>query len=153
KQNLETIPDVGAVNLVGARTRAVQVAVDFDKLRAYGLTVQDVRNALEKQNLEVPGGRIEQGTRELVVRTLGRMTAVHDFNQLILANVGGHPIQLRDVATVSDSIEEPRTLSRLNGENSVTLVVRKQSGSNTIKVIEAVKQRLAELGTILPPDF
>jgi HAE1 family hydrophobic/amphiphilic exporter-1 len=153
KQNLETVPDVGAVNLVGARTRAIQVAVDFDKLRAYGLTIQDVSEALAQQNIEVPGGRVEQGPRELVVRTLGRMGAVRDFNQLILANVGGHPILLREVATITDAVEEPRTLSRLNGENSVTLIVRKQSGSNTIKVIEGVKQRLAELESILPPDF
>ena len=153
KQNLETVADVGSINIVGSRTRAIQVAVDFDRLRAYGLTVQDVSDALQQQNIEVPGGRIEQGPRELVVRTLGRMSAVRDFNQLILANVGGQPIFLRDVASITDSIEEPRTLSRLNGQNSVTLVVRKQSGSNTIKVIESVKGRLTELRTILPPDF
>lgn len=153
KQNLETVPDVGAVNLVGGRTRAVQVAVDIEKLRAYGLTIGDVRDALAQQNLEVPGGRLDQGTRELVVRTLGRMMAVTDFNHLIIANVGGQPILLSHVATIADSFEEPRTLSRLNGENSVTLVVRKQSGCNSVKLIEAVKTRLKELQAVIPPDF
>ena len=153
KENLETVPDVGAVNMVGARTRAVQVSVDIARLRARGLTIDDVRSALAQQNLEVPGGRVEQGTRELVVRTLGRMEKVRDFNNLIVANVGGQPIYLKDVASVTDSVEEPRSLSRLNGDNAVTLVVQKQSGSNTVKLIDAVKKRLGELQAVLPSDF
>ena len=153
KQNLETVPDVGAINLVGTRTRAVQVAVDIDALRARGLTVEDVRQALLQQNLEVPGGRLDQGSRELVVRTIGRMKEVRDFNDLIVADREGLPIRLRDIGTVTDSTEEARSMARLNGEPSVTLVVRKQSGSNTVKVIDAVKARLQELRSILPPDF
>jgi HAE1 family hydrophobic/amphiphilic exporter-1 len=153
KQNLETVPEVGAINIVGGRTRAVQVALAIDRLRAFGLTVEDVASALQQQNIEVPGGRLEQGSRELVVRTLGRMSNVPDFNNLIVANVGGQPITLGNIGTVSDGIEEPRTLSRLNGENSVTLVIRKQSGSNTVKLIESLKKRLAELGPIIPSDF
>ena len=153
KQNLETVPDVGAVNILGGRVRAVQVALDIDRLRAFGLSVEDVADALRQQNIEVPGGRLDQGSRELVVRTLGRMAAVKDFNNLIIANVAGQPITLARVATVSDGIEEPRTLSRLNGQNSVTLVIRKQSGSNTVKLIDALKKRLAELESVVPPDF
>jgi len=153
KENIETVPDVGAVTLVGGRTRAVQVAVDLGRLRARGLTIDDVRAALQQQNVEVPGGRVDQGSRELVVRTLGRMREVKEFNNLIVANFAGQPIYLKDIATVSDSVEEPRSLSRLNGENAVTLVVRKQSGSNTVKLIDAVKQRLEELTKILPPDL
>src|SRR5438552_614485 len=106
KQILETVPDVGAVIMVGGRTRAVQVAVDIDRLRARGLTIEDVRSALEQQNLEVPEGRVDQGVRELVVRTLGRMKTVKDFNDLIIASVGTQPILLSEVATVTDSVEE-----------------------------------------------
>jgi len=153
KENLETVQDVGAINMVGSRTRAVQVAVDLQRLRARGLTIDDVRTALQQQNLEVPGGRVDQGSRELVVRTLGRMKQVPDFNNLIVSNSGGQPIYLHDIATISDSVEEPRSLARLNGRNSVTLVVQKQSGSNTVKLIGAVKARLKELQAILPPDF
>ncbi len=153
KQNLETVPDVGSVTMVGARTRAVQVSVDIDKLRARNLTIGDVRTALQQQNLEVPGGRVNQGSRELVVRTLGRMREVRDFNNLIVSHVGTQPIYLKEVAQVTDSIEEPRSLSRLNGVNSVTLVVRKQSGSNTVKLIDAVKHRLKELEPVIPQDF
>jgi len=84
KQNLETVKDVGSVTLVGTRTRAVQVSVDLQKLRAFNLTIDDVRKALARQNLEVPGGRLSQSPRELTVRTLGRMQAVKDFNELIV---------------------------------------------------------------------
>ena len=125
----------------------------LSRLQARGLTIDEVSRALQQQNLEVPGGRLDQGSRELVVRTLGRMRDVRDFNNLIVANFGGQPVYLKDIATVTDSVEEPRSLSRLNGNNSVTLVVRKQSGSNTVKLIESVKQRLEALKQILPPDF
>lgn len=153
KQNLETVLDVGAVNIVGGRTRAVRVAVDIDRLRARGLAIEDVRTALQQQNLELPEGRVEQGSRELVVRTLGRMAEVKNFNDLIVANFGGQPIPLRDVAAVADGVEDPRSLSRLNGANSVTVVVRKQSGVNTVAVIDRVKGRLKELRAILPADL
>lgn len=153
KENLETVPDVGSISLAGTRTRAVQVAVDVEKLRAYNLTISDLRTALGRQNLEVPGGRLNQKPRELTVRTLGRMQAVKDFNELIIANFAGQPVFLKDVAQVADSVEEPRTLSTVNGQNCVTLIVRKQSGSNTVKVIDAVKARLAELRAVVPSDF
>jgi HAE1 family hydrophobic/amphiphilic exporter-1 len=153
KQNLETVQDVGSISMVGARTRAVQVSVDIEKLRAYNLTINDVRTALARQNLEVPGGRLNQSPREVVVRTLGRMMQVQHFNELIVANFAGQPVYMKDVAQVSDSVEEPRTISKVNGQNCVTLVVRKQSGSNTVKVIDAVKARLEELKAIVPADF
>src|SRR5438552_464183 len=89
KQNLETVLDVGSVDIVGGRTRAVQVAVDVERLRARGLTIDDVRTALAQQNLELPEGRVDQRTRELVVRTLRRMPAVKNFNDLAVANLRG----------------------------------------------------------------
>ncbi len=152
KQNLETVPEVGAISLIGARARAIQVAVDVDRLRAFNLTVEDVRAALAAQNIEVPGGRVEQGTRELVLRTLGRLESVAEFDRLIVSNSGGQPILLGQLATVTDGVEEPRTLARLDGENAVTLVIRKQSGSNSVKLIAALKDRLEQLRATLPPD-
>ena len=153
KQNLETVRDVGSISMVGARTRAVQVLVNVEKLRAYDLAIADVRTALQRQNVEIPGGRLNQKPRELVVRTLGRMQSVRSFNELIIANANGQPVYLKDVAQVSDSVEEPRSLSTANRQNCVTLVVRKQSGSNTVKVIDGVKKRLEELRSVVPPDF
>ena len=152
KERLETVANVGAVNLVGGRRRAVQIAVDLDRLRAYGLTISDVRAALAAQNIETPGGRVDQSTRELTLRTLGRVDHVWEFADLDLVSRGGVPVRLGDVAAISDGIEEPRSLTRLNGENTVSLIVRKQSGTNTVEVIRGLKQRLADLRTELPTD-
>src|SRR6267142_3670094 len=100
KQNLETVPDVGSISMIGSRTRAVQVSVDVEEVRAYSLTIDDGRQARARQNVEIPGGRLNQNPRELTVRTLGRMEAVKDFNELIVANFGGQPVFLKDLARV-----------------------------------------------------
>ena len=153
KERLETVPGVGAINLVGGRVRAMNVVVDTDRLAGYNLSVDDVRQALVRQNLEVPGGRVDQGPRELVLRTLGRLRTEREFNDLIVANRNGYPIRVRDVGHASDSNEEPRTLARLDGDGAVSLVVQKQSGVNTVKVVEDVKDRLGQLKAALPPDI
>ena len=153
KERLETVPNIGAVNLVGSRRRAVQVAVDVDRLKASGLTMADLRTTLAAQNVEVPGGRVDQSERELTLRTLGRLERVEEFADLNVASRGGVSIKLGDVATVTDGIEEPRSLTRLNGVNTISLVVLKQSGTNTVEVIRGVKARLALLAEELPPDL
>jgi HAE1 family hydrophobic/amphiphilic exporter-1 len=153
KERLETLAGVGAVGLVGGRTRAINVVVDTDKLAALNLSIDDVRQALLRQNLEVPGGRIDQGPRELVLRTLGRLTTADQFNRLIVANRGGYPIRIRDIGRAEDSVEEPRTLARLDGANAVSLVVQKQSGTNTVQVVDRIRARLEELKRALPPDI
>ena len=152
KERLETVPGVGAVSLVGGRTRAINVVVDTDKLAAYNLSIDDVRTALQRQNLEVPGGRIDQGPRELVLRTLGRINTAAEFDAMIITSRRGYPIRIRDVGHAEDSNEEPRTMARLDGQNAVSLVVQKQSGTNTVAVAHQIKERLAELRATLPPD-
>ncbi len=153
KERLETVDGVGAITLIGGRTRAMNVMVDSDRLAAYSLSVEDVRTALRRQNMEVPGGRIDQGPRELVVRTLGRLTTAEEFNNLIVANKGGYPVRIRDIGRAEDSFEEPRTEARLDGSPAVSLSVQKQSGANTVAVVEAIKARLAEVKPSLPPDI
>src|SRR4051794_7277994 len=153
KERLETVPGGGAINLVGGRVRAMNVVVDTDRLAGYNLSVDDVRQALVRQNLEVPGGRIDQGPRELVLRTLGRLRTEREFNDLIVANGKGYPIRVRDIGRAVDSNEEPRTLARLDGDSAVSLVVQKQSGVNTVKVVEDVKARLDQLHAALPQDI
>ncbi|MGQ9574654.1 MAG: efflux RND transporter permease subunit [Thermoguttaceae bacterium] len=153
KENLEGTPGVGAVILVGGRQRAINVYVDTDKLTGYGLSIEDVRQALIRQNLEVPGGRVDQGSRELVLRTMGRVETTAGFLDLIIADRDGYPVRIRDVGRVEDSYEEPRGLARLDGQNAVSLIVQKQSGSNTVQVVQQVRGRLEELKAILPPDI
>ena len=153
KEDLETVQGVGAVTLVGGQRRAVNVYVDTDKLVAYMLSAEDVRQALIRQNLELPGGRVDQGSQELVLRTMGRLEKSSDFLDLIVANRGNQPIRIRDIGRVEDGVEEPRGLSRLDGENAVSLIVQKQSGTNTVEVVHAVKERLSKITPLLPSDI
>ncbi len=153
KEDLETVQGVGAVTLVGGQRRAVNVYIDTDKLAAYLLSAEDVRQALIRQNLELPGGRVDQGQQEMVLRTMGRLEKSSDFLDLIVANRNDQPIRIRDIGRVEDGVEEPRGLSRLDGENAVSLVVQKQSGLNTVEVVHAVKARLAKITPFLPADI
>jgi HAE1 family hydrophobic/amphiphilic exporter-1 len=153
QEQLQTVPGVGAVFLSGGRQRAINVFVNPDRLVAYGLSVEDVRQALLTQNLEVPGGLVQQGPRELVLRTLGRVPTASQFNELIVANRKGYPIRIKDVGRAEDSVEEPRGMTRLDGENAVSLFVQKQSGTNTIQISDAVQARLAKLAKALPKDI
>ncbi|MEK7837454.1 MAG: efflux RND transporter permease subunit, partial [candidate division NC10 bacterium] len=153
KRALETVKDVGAITLVGDRKREIQVAVDPDKLAAFSLSIQQIKEGLLRQNVEIPGGRLTAGKSEEGLRTLGRIESVEAFNELIVADVKGSPVRVRDVATVVDGEQEPRTLSRLNGEVAVSLLIRKQSGTNTVAVVDAVKRRLQEIQKGLPQDI
>jgi HAE1 family hydrophobic/amphiphilic exporter-1 len=153
KKNLETINGVGQVRFVGDRTRQIQVWLDGDRLYAYNLNIDQVRMALANQNVEVPGGVIDQGRRELTLRTLGRVEHPEDFGDIIVASVNGAPVRVRDIGYVEDGVEEPRSLARLDGVPAVVLDIRKQSGTNTLQVIQAVKARIEELRPTLPADF
>jgi HAE1 family hydrophobic/amphiphilic exporter-1 len=153
KENIEGLSGVGAVILVGSRTRAVNIYVDPDKLSAYGLSIEDVRQGLMRQNLELPGGRVDQGSRELVLRTMGRVNTPADFWELIIGNQNGYPIRIKDVGRVEDTFEEPRSIARLDGQNAVSLIVQKQSGANTVEVVKTVERRMEQLRELLPPDI
>ena len=153
KEKLETVDGVGSISLVGGRVRAMNIVLDTENLAGYNLSVEDVRQSLLRQNLEVPGGRVDQGSRELVLRTLGRLRTEREFNDLIITNRNGYPIRVRDVGRAEDSFEEPRSAARLDGASAVSLVVHKQSGVNTVKVVEEVKAKLSRLRAALPPDI
>ncbi|WP_010584360.1 efflux RND transporter permease subunit [Schlesneria paludicola] len=152
QEQLQTVQGVGAVFMSGGRTRAVNVIVNTERLSSYGLSIEDVRQALITQNLEVPGGIVNQSSRELVLRTLGRMQSAAQFNDLIVANRAGYTIRIKDIGTAVDSVEEPRGLSRLDGQNAVSLFVQRQSGTNTVAISDAVQIRLARIKEALPDD-
>jgi hydrophobe/amphiphile efflux-1 (HAE1) family protein len=153
KQEIESINGVGDVQIVGGRRREIQIWVDPDKLRAFNVTVAQVADAVRAQNMEVPGGRVDEGTRELTVRTMGRISQPAEFNNLIVANQGTYSVKLSDVGYAEDGAEEPRTEARLNGQPAVTLIVSKQSGQNTVAIADAIKARLKDIGKTLPPGF
>ncbi len=151
KEPLETIKGVGKITMVGGREREVHVIVNPMKLAAFKLSIKQVKESLEQQNIEVPGGRVEQGRRELVLRTMGRVETPSGFEKVVIANVNGVPVRVRDIGRVVDSEEEPRTLARLDGTSAVSLIVQKQSGMNTVEVIQRVKEDLEALKRALPP--
>lgn len=153
KDLLGTAPGVGQVSIEGGRKRAVNLWLDARKLEAHGLTAQDVRAAVQGQNVEIPGGRVTRGEREDVLRTMARVEQIRDFEELVVAtDPSTHaPIRLRDVAEVEDGTEEVRGVARLNRREAVTLSVQKQSGANLMETARAVKERLEELRDILPP--
>src|SRR5947207_2108284 len=151
KRVLETVDGVGEVSLTGARLRQVRIFADADKLAAYGLTIIDVQQAIQKENVEVPGGTIIRGEAEIGVRTLGRLDAVGQFGDIIVKNVSGTPIRVSDLGRVEDSFAEPRTWNMLEGKQAVTLDIRRQSGTNTVKIIDTIKAKLADIGKSLPP--
>ncbi len=152
KKVIESAAGVGEASISGATDRAVQVHIDADRLAAYNLSIMHVHDALRRQNVEVPGGRVDRGNVELGLRTLGRIQEPRQFEQLVVASVHEHPIRLRDLGTVVDGTKELRTLARLDGQSAVVVRVQRQSGANTVEVINAVKQRLQLCTERLPSD-
>jgi HAE1 family hydrophobic/amphiphilic exporter-1 len=152
KNVVESAHGVGQVLIVGAADRAVQVNIDARRLAAHQLSIVQVREALARQNVDVPGGRMDEGLRERSVRTMGRVGHSRDFPDLVVATTQGATVRLRDLGEVQDNTKEVRTLARLNGESAVVLQIQRQSGENTVEVIEAVKSRLDRCRELLPED-
>ncbi|MBW8874094.1 MAG: efflux RND transporter permease subunit [Acidobacteria bacterium] len=153
KIQLERSTGVGEVNLVGGLQRAINVWIDPDRLTAFGLPIATVRDALVRQNSEAPGGNVTSGGREQTLRTMGRFESSRDFNDLVVATLRGQPVRVRDLGQSEDGTKEQRSLARLNGVPTVTLEVLRQSGANTVEVIEGVKEALARVQAQLPPDL
>jgi len=153
KRQLESTLGVGQVRIIGGLPRQINVVADTEKLAAQGLTVADLVRALQAQNVQIPGGQIEQGLRDLTLRTYGRVTTPAEFGDIALASRNGYAVKVRDVARVDDSAAEPETIARVSGEPAVVLQVRKQSGTNTIDVIDRVKERIEQLRAQLPKGW
>ncbi|MBS1789250.1 MAG: efflux RND transporter permease subunit [Acidobacteria bacterium] len=153
RRQIESVNGVGQVQIIGGRKRQINVNLDGDKLRAYNLTVAQVSAALQNQNLEVPGGRVEQDARTLTLRTLGRLQSPADFNNVVVANRAGYPIKISDLGYTEDGEEVEESAGRLNGKPTLLLQVRRQSGTNTVDVVNEVKDRLTELKKNLPAGY
>jgi HAE1 family hydrophobic/amphiphilic exporter-1 len=153
RRQLESVSGVGQVLVVGGRARQVNIVLDADRLRAYNLTVTDVTRAVQNQNAEIPGGRIEQGATSMTLRTRGRVATVAGFGDIVVKQQEGHAILLRDVATVEDGMAEAETKANINGDSAVLLTVRRQSGTNTVQVVDEVKQRLSEVAPLAPSGY
>jgi HAE1 family hydrophobic/amphiphilic exporter-1 len=153
KRALESVDGVGEVSMGGAQPREIHIIVDIEKLNAHGLSIDQVRNAIQAENIEVPGGMIEQGQWEVGLRTLGRINAASQFKDIIIKTVNGTAIRISDVGTVEDSTERQASAQFMgDGHPAIQLDIRRASGENTIKVTDAVKAQLNKLRAALPPN-
>ncbi|MEZ4448907.1 MAG: efflux RND transporter permease subunit [Nannocystaceae bacterium] len=145
KQRIQQIPGVGAINLVGGREREIKILVDPARMVGFGLTIDDVTGAIQAQSVEMPAGYVHMGSRELTVKTRGEARTPEEFGEIVITGSAGATIRVRDVAEVVDGVEDARSASFLNGDPAVSLVVRKQSGANTVEIARRVRIELAKL--------
>ena len=153
RRQLESVNGVGQVVVVGGRQRQVNVLLDPARLQAHNLTVTDVSRALQAQNAEIPGGRVEAGSTQMTLRTRGRVQSVQEFGDVVVVERDGHPILLRDVAAVEDGMADAISRANVNGTPTVLLSIRRQSGINTVQMVDAVKERLADIEAVTPPGY
>ena len=148
---IQTVNGVGQVSLSGGRAREVHVVVDIEKLNSYGLSMTEVRDAIVAENVEIPGGTVEQGKGQLLLRTLGRVDATANFNDIVVATKDGTPIRISDIGQAEDSFERPTSAVWMGDAPAVMLDVRRAMGENTVSVIEGVRARLDAVERSLPP--
>jgi len=153
RRRLEGIPGVGQVQVVGGRKRQVNIWLDPVELRANELTATDVQRALATQNVQMPGGPIENGPQQLTLRILGRVESIDALANIVIRQKGSRSIRLRDVAKVEDTVADAESAARTEGIPTVVLVVRKQSGENIVSVSDGVKARAAEIQKTLPAGY
>ncbi|MBV8050625.1 MAG: efflux RND transporter permease subunit [Acidobacteriaceae bacterium] len=156
KRAIQTVDGVGSVELNGGQARQIRVLLDAQKLTSHNFTVLDVRNALQRENIEAPGGRIITGPQELGLRTLGRVTSADQFREIVVGTHGGIPVRIRDVAQVVDGAQELRTWSALfthasPGQDVVSIQILRQSGANTVRVADDVRKQIDALRSQMPP--
>ncbi|HEY7058501.1 MAG TPA: efflux RND transporter permease subunit, partial [Vicinamibacterales bacterium] len=128
---VQTVNGVGEVTLGGGRAREIHIVVDIEKLNSYGLSMSQVRDAVVEENVEIPGGTVEQGKGQLLLRTLGRVDASEDFNNVVIATKNGTPIRIADIGHAEDSFERPTSAVWLGDTPAVMLDVRRAMGENT----------------------
>src|SRR5215471_62328 len=147
---VESINGVGQVSILGGRKRQVNLWLDPVKLAASGLTAVDVQRALAAQNLTVPGGTIDTGPRRVSLRVEGRVTSIPAIGRIVVRPSPDHPTRVEDVARVDDGEDEASTYASEDGKSTIVLSIRKQSGENTVAVVDAVRDRIAAVEKTLP---
>ncbi len=148
---LSTVPGVANVYLGGERRYAMRIWVDRSALAARGLTVQDVETAIKRQNVELPGGRIESAQREFTVKTDSRLATPQEFEQVIVSNKNGYLVRLGEVARIEVGAEDTRFEFYESGRTAIGLGIVRQSTANTLAVADGVRAELERLKSSLPP--
>ena len=154
KDQLESIPQVNRIDLVGAPEREFQINVDNFRMQSSGITFDDITFAIQRENLDLSGGLLEVGTMQRNLQLKGQLKNAKDIANIIVRNTSGAPIYLRDVATIVDTVKKNESYARLDGKNVLTLNIIKRSGENLIETSDAVKKIIDEAKlTSLPKDL
>jgi HAE1 family hydrophobic/amphiphilic exporter-1 len=153
QDRIESADGVGEVIVFGGRPKQIKLYIDPDRLRAYNLSVTQVTSAVSAQNQELPGGTLVEGAKTVGLRTISKLTKVEEFNDIVIATKNGFPIKVKDIGRVEESGADPTNTLSLDGAPAVALGIRKQSGANTVALINNVKQRMAQIIPTLPKDF
>src|SRR6516225_4835777 len=153
RQALENVEGVGQVTIIGGRKRQIQIELDAARMRAAGVSAVDVQRAVVAQNLAAPGGAVDTGPQRLTFRVSGRVQSVQAVEEIIVRSVEGHPILVRDVGSVVDGEEEAQTAASIAGKPAVVLSIRKQSGSNSVAVVDAIMERVKQITPTFPPGY
>jgi hydrophobe/amphiphile efflux-1 (HAE1) family protein len=153
KQRIERLKGVGQIVILGGQERQINVELDPIWLASTGVSALEVQRAIAASNVNVPGGRIESGPTNTSLRVEGRAVQADQIGDIIVRQQGEHPVRVRDVAKVYDSEEDLETAASRNGVRAIALSVRKQSGTNTVAVVDAVKAAVEDLKTKLPKDY
>lgn len=149
---LNRVNGIGSVAVIGAREREVQVNVDPKKLEAYGLTVESLGQIIASENINIPAGSLDLGTQTFNLKTDLEFDDSRELLDIVVSNAGGRTVMLRDVAEIVDTLEEATMDERINGRQGVRIMIQKQTGANTVEIIEEVQKRLEDIIPTLPPD-
>ena len=152
KEQLQTISDVSSVSIWGEKRYSMRLWLDPAKMAGYGVTPMDVKNAIDKENIELPSGSIEGNTTELTIRTLGLMHTAEEFNSLIIKRSDNRIIRFRDIGTADIEAQDLKSYMKMNGVPMVGVVVIPQPGANHIEIADAVYERMASMQKDLPED-
>lgn len=150
---LSRIDGVGSVSIMGAPVREIQVNVDPVKMEAYGLSVEQIGAIIAQENINTSGGTLDIGNHTYNIKADGEFNASDDLKTILISNLGGQEVYLRDIAEIRDTLEKQTLDERMNGELGVRVMIQKQSGANTVKIVEKVKKMLPEIERNLPSDI
>ena len=149
---LNRINGIGSVAIIGAREREVQVNVDPKKLEAYGLTVESLGQIIAAENINLPAGKLDLGTQTFNIKTDLEFSDSRELFDIVISNQGGRTVMLSDVAEIKDTLEELTMDERINGRRGVRILVQKQTGANSVQIVNDVQEKLKEILPTLPPD-
>ncbi len=153
QERIQSVDGIGEVIIFGGRQRQIKVYVDPTRLRAYNLSITEVSAAIRNQNVELPGGSLIEGATTSGLRTISKLTEVSQFAEIVIKTINGFPIKIKDIARVQDGGADATSAASLDGIPSLYLAIRKQSGSNTVALINGVKEKMNQIIPTLPPDM